>query len=131
MSGIVSRLNKGISGINSVIGDFGGDKKLDMISYAHGTLVHPGGKAIVNDGLTPNKTELIYQPSKGWGTATGQNVVRDLEAGSMVIDAPHSVPVLGKINSMIPHYADGTLSDDEMDNWLNSLKITRLVHLSS
>ncbi len=115
MSGIVSRLNKGISGINKVIGDFGGDKKLGMISYAHGTLVHPGGKAIVNDGLTPNKTELIYQPSKGWGTATGQNVVRDLEAGSMVIDAPHSAPVLGKINSMIPHYAGGTLSDEEMD----------------
>lgn len=115
MSGIVSRLNKGISGINKVIGDFGGDKKLGMISYAHGTLVHPGGKAIVNDGLTPNKTELIYQPSKGWGTATGQNVVRDLEAGSMVVDAPHSAPVLGKINSMIPHYAGGTLSDEEMD----------------
>lgn len=115
MSEIVSRLNKGISGINKVIGDFGGDKKLGMISYAHGTLVHPGGKAIVNDGLTPNKTELIYQPSKGWGTATGQNVVRDLEAGSMVVDAPHSTPVLGKISSMIPHYAGGTLSDDEMD----------------
>lgn len=115
MSEIVSRLNKGISGINKVIGDFGGDKKLGMISYAHGTLVHPGGKAIVNDGLTPNKTELIYQPSKGWGTATGQNVVRDLEVGSMVIDAPHSAPVLGKINSIIPHYANGSLSDDEMD----------------
>lgn len=115
MSEIVSRLNKGISGINKVIGDFGGDKKLGMISYAHGTLVHPGGKAIVNDGLTANKTELIYQPSKGWGTATGQNVVRDLEAGSMVVDAPHSAPVLGKINPMIPHYAGGTLSDEEMD----------------
>lgn len=115
MSEIVSRLNKGISGINKVIGDFGGDKKLGMISYARGTLVHPGGKALVNDGLTPNKTELIYQPSKGWGTATGQNVVRDLEVGSMVIDAPHSTPVLGRIGSEIPHYANGTLSDDEMD----------------
>lgn len=115
MSEIVSRLNKGISGINKVIDDFGGDKKLGMISYAHGTLVHPGGKALLNDGLTPNKTELVYQPSKGWGTAKGQNVVRDLEVGSMVIDAPHSVPVLNRINSEIPHYANGTLSDDEMD----------------
>lgn len=96
-----------------------------------GSLVHPGGKAIVNDGLTPNKTELIYQPSKGWGTATGQNVVRDLEAGSMVIDAPHSVPVLGKINSMIPHYADGTLSDDEMDQLAEQFENNPLVHLSS
>lgn len=115
MSEIVSRLNKGISGINNVIDDFGGDKKLGMINYAHGTLVHPGGKALLNDGLTPNKTELIYQPSKGWGTAKGQNVVRDLEVGSMVIDAPHSAPVLNRINSEIPHYANGTLSDDEMD----------------
>ncbi|KRL27318.1 phage tape measure protein [Limosilactobacillus frumenti DSM 13145] len=115
MSEIVSRLNRGISGINKVISDFGGDKKLGTISYAHGTLVHPGGKAIINDGLTPNKTELVYQPSKGWSTAVGQNVVRDLEVGSMVIDAPHSTPILGRIGSMIPHYASGTLSDDEMD----------------
>ena len=114
MSEIVSRLNKGISGINKVIGDFGGDKKLGMISYAHGTLVHPGGKAILNDGLTPNKTELVYQPSKGWSTASGQNVVRDLEVGSMVVDASHSAPVLNRFGSQIPHYANGTLSDDEM-----------------
>lgn len=115
MSEIVSRLNKGISGINKVIDDFGGDKKLGMISYAHGTLVHPGGKALLNDGLTPNKTELVYQPSKGWSTASGQNVVRDLEVGSMVVDASHSAPVLNRFGSQIPHYADGTLSDDEMD----------------
>lgn len=115
MSEIVSRLNKGISGINKVIDDFGGDKKLGMISYAHGTLVHPGGKALLNDGLTPNKTELVYQPSKGWSTASGQNVVRDLEVGSMVVDASHSAPVLNRFGSQIPHYADGALSDDEMD----------------
>lgn len=113
MSGIVGRLNKGINGINKVIGDFGGDKKLGTISYARGTFAHPGGKAIVNDALTPNKTELIYQPSRGWGFARGQNVVRDLEAGSMVLDAQHSAPILKRLG--MPHYADGTLSDDEMD----------------
>lgn len=113
MSGIVSRLNKGINGINKAIGDFGGDKKLGTISYARGTFAHPGGKAIVNDALTPNKTELIYQPSRGWGFARGQNVVRDLEAGSMVLDAQHSAPILKRLG--MPHYADGTLSDDEMD----------------
>lgn len=115
MSEIVSRLNKGISGINSVISDFGGDKKLNTISYAHGTLAHPGGKALLNDGLTANKTELFWQPSKGWGVAQGQNVVRDLEAGSMVIDAPHSAPALSQFGSQIPHYANGNLSDEEMD----------------
>ena len=113
MSDIVSRLNRGISGVNGVISDFGGDKKLSMIHYARGTFAHPGGKAIVNDGPEANKTELIWQPSKGWGTAQGQNVVRDLEAGSMVLDAKRSAPYLA--NTMFPHYAEGTLSEDEQD----------------
>ena len=113
MSDIISRLNRGISGINGVISDFGGDKKLSTIHYARGTFAHPGGKAIVNDGPEANKTELIWQPSKGWGTAQGQNVVRDLEAGSMVLDAKRSAPYLA--NAMFPHYADGTLSEAEQD----------------
>ena len=113
MSEIISRLNRGISGVNGVISDFGGDKKLSTIHYARGTFAHPGGKAIVNDGPEANKTELIWQPSKGWGTAQGQNVVRDLEAGSMVLDAKRSAPYLA--NAMFPHYAEGTLSEDEQD----------------
>lgn len=113
MSDIVSRLNSGISAINGVISDFGGDKKLSTIHYARGTFAHPGGKAVVNDGPEPNKTELIWQPSKGWGTAQGQNVVRDLEPGTMVLDAKRSQPYLGQ--GILPHYANGTLSDDEQD----------------
>lgn len=113
MSGIVSRLNRGISAINGVISDFGGDKHLSTIHYARGTFAHPGGKAVVNDGLEPNKTELIWQPSKGWGTAQGQNVVRDLEPGTMVLDAKRSQPYLGQ--GILPHYAGGTLSDAEQD----------------
>lgn len=113
MSGIVSRLNSGISAINSVISDFGGDKRLSPIHYARGTFAHPGGKAIVNDGLQANKTELIWQPSQGWGTAQGQNVVRDLEAGSMVLDADRSQPYLNY--GLFPHYANGTLSEAEQD----------------
>lgn len=113
MSGIVSRLNSGISAINAVISDFGGDKRLGSIHYARGTFSHPGGKAIVNDGPEASKTELIWQPSKGWGTAQGQYVVRDLEAGSMVLDAKHSAPYLR--GSELPHYAGGTLSEDEQD----------------
>lgn len=113
MSGIVSRLNKGISAINGVISDFGGDKRLSPIHYARGAFAHPGGKAVVNDGPTPNKTELIWQPSQGWGTAQGQNVVRDLEVGSMVLDADRSQPYLNY--GLFPHYANGTLSEAEQD----------------
>lgn len=115
MSDIVSRLNRGISGINKVIDDFGGDKKLGTISYAHGTFAHPGGKALINDGLTPYKQELVWQPSKGWGVDQQQNAVRDLEAGAIVIDAQHSRGPLSRFGGLIPHYAGGTLSDEEMD----------------
>ncbi|WP_311403735.1 tape measure protein [Limosilactobacillus vaginalis] len=113
MSEIVSRLNKGISGINKVIGDFGGDKKLGTISYAHGTIAHPGGKAVLNDGLTAHKQEIVWEPSHGFSLPQGQNTVHDLEEGAMVIDAPHAHPILSRLG--IPHYADGTLSDEEMD----------------
>lgn len=113
MSEIVSRLNKGISGINKVIGDFGGDKKLGTISYAHGTIAHPGGKAVLNDGLTTHKQEIVWEPSRGFSLPQGQNTVHDLEEGAMVIDAPHAHPILSQLG--IPHYADGTLSDEEMD----------------
>lgn len=112
---IVSRLNRGISGINKVIGDFGGDKKLGTISYARGTFTHPGGKAIINDGPQPDKTELVWQPSRGWQTFNGQNRAVDLEAGSMVMDASHSAPLLNRFGGLFPHYADGSLSDEEMD----------------
>lgn len=113
MRQIVSRLNRGISGINSVISQFGGDKRLSTISYANGTLSHPGGKAILNDGPTPYKQELVWQPSRGWSLPKTQNAVYDLEPNSMVLDAPHTHSILSKAG--IPHYAGGTLSDAEMD----------------
>lgn len=113
MRQIVSRLNRGISGINSVISQFGGDKRLSTISYANGTLSHPGGKAILNDGPTPYKQELVWQPSRGWSLPKTQNAVYDLEPNSMVLDAPHTHLILSKAG--IPHYAGGTLSDTEMD----------------
>lgn len=118
MSGIVSRLNSGISAINNVIGDFGGDKKLSSIHYARGTSMsgysgHPGGLAMVNDGLGPHKQELIWQPSSGWQVFAGLNRLVNLEPGSQVLDAEHSDPIL-RANS-IPHYDSGTLSEDEQD----------------
>lgn len=113
MQGIVSRLNSGISAINAVISDFGGDKQLSSIHYARGTMFHPGGKAILNDGLTPKKQEIVWEPSKGFSLPKGQNIVYDLERGGMVLDASHSDHVLNRVG--IPHYAGGTLSDDEQD----------------
>lgn len=113
MQGIVSRLNSGISAINNVISDFGGDKRLGTIHYAKGTLFHPGGKAVLNDGSTASKQELVWEPSRGFSLPQGQNTVHDLERGAMVLDAPHTDPILNRMG--IPHYAGGTLSDDEQD----------------
>lgn len=113
MSGIVSRLNSGISAINAVISDFGGDKRLGLIHYARGTFFHPGGKAVLNDGPTAHKQELVWEPSRGFSLPQGQNTVHDLERGAMVLDAPHTDPLLNRMG--IPHYAGGTLSEDEQD----------------
>ena len=118
MSGIVSRLNSGISAINNVIGDFGGDKKLSSIHYANGTSLsgysgHPGGLAMVNDGSGPHKQELVWQPSSGWQIFAGLNRLVNLEPGSQVIDGEHSHPILSANN--VPHYDSGTLSEDEQD----------------
>jgi SLT domain-containing protein/methyl-accepting chemotaxis protein len=122
MKDIVSRLNKGISGINKVIGDFGGDKKLSSISYASGTSMHsagsaysahPGGMAVINDGDGPHKQELVWQPSRGWQLFAGINRHVWLEPGSQVIPGEKSHEILSR--KRIPHYANGTLSDDEMD----------------
>lgn len=115
MHGIVKQLNKGISGVNSVISQFGGDKKLSTISYAEGTkLPHPGGKAVLNDGNTPFKQELVWQPSRGWSVPRGQYTVHDLEPGSLVMNAKQVQGML-KHRSTVPHYADGNLSDDELE----------------
>ena len=122
MKDIVSRLNKGISGINKVIGDFGGDKKLSSISYASGTAMHsagsaysahPGGMAVINDGDGPHKQELVWQPSQGWKIYAGINRHVWLEPGAQVIPGEKSHQILS--SKRIPHYANGTLSDDEMD----------------
>lgn len=116
MAEIVSRLNRGISGINSVISDFGGDKQLSTIHYARGTAFnggHPGGLAMINDGTGYHKQELVWQPSQGWKTFSGTNRIVTLEPGSQVISAETSHRALSALN--IPHYANGTLSDEQQD----------------
>lgn len=115
MKEIVSRLNRGISGINSVISQFGGDKHLSAISYATGTFApHPGGKAVLNDGNAPQKQELVWEPSRGFSFPQGQYTVHDLEKGAMVFNAGQ-VQSLKRGSGLFPHYAGGTLSDEEME----------------
>lgn len=118
MSGIISRLNRGISAINGVISSFGGDKKLSAVHYARGTSAsgvsgHPGGLAMVNDGDGPHKQELVWQPSNGWQIFSGLNRLVHLEAGAQVLSGERSHHILSAMK--VPHYAEGTLSEDEQD----------------
>ena len=115
MKDIISRLNKGISGINSTISSFGGDKKLSTISYANGTQGgHPGGHMLVNDSVRPHWKELVLFPN-------GQALLPQ-HRNTLIPNAPRGTQVLSGentykfMNSIGVHkYANGTLSDEEMD----------------
>ena len=115
MKDIISRLNKGISGINSTISNFGGDKKLSTISYANGTNGgHPGGHMLVNDSVRPHWKELVLFPN-------GQALLPQ-HRNTLIPNAPRGTQVLSGestykfMNSIGVHkYANGTLSESEMD----------------
>lgn len=116
MKDIISRLNKGISGINSTISSFGGDKKLSSISYANGTRLggHPGGHMLVNDSMRPHWKELVVFPN-------GQAMIPQ-HRNTLIPNAPQGTQVLNGentykfMNSLGVHkYANGTLSDSEME----------------
>lgn len=115
MKDIISRLNKGISGINSTISSFGGDKKLSSISYANGTQGgHPGGHMLVNDSVRPHWKELVLFPN-------GQALLPQ-HRNTLIPNAPRGTQVLSGentykfMNSIGVHkYANGTLSESEMD----------------
>lgn len=120
MKDIVSRLNKGISGINAVIGDFGGDKKLSAISYATGTKGgHPGGHMLVNDSTRPHYKELVKFPGRPWRMFEGKNVfIPNAPRGTQVINgeqtfALNSRGLLPKLG--VHAYANGSLSDEEQE----------------
>lgn len=123
MHDIVNRLNRGISAINAVITDFGGDKSLGSIRYATGTSMaggtgaaysaHPGGEAVINDGKGPHKQELVWQPSKGWQVFAGINRHVWLEPGAQIVPAERSHQILSRMR--VPHYAYGNLSREQLD----------------
>lgn len=119
MRSIVSRLNRGISGVNSVISDFGGDKKLRSISYADGTHNgHPGGHMLVNDSNRPHWKELVKFPNKPWTMFDQRNVfVPNAPQGTKVINGETTHKIMNKLG--VHSYASGSLSDAEQDKIAN------------
>lgn len=115
MKDIISRMNKGIGGVNKVISDFGGDKKLSSISYANGTSLggHPGGHMMVNDSVRPHWKELVKFPSKPWMMFKDRNVfIPNAPQGTTVINGEQTHRIMQRMG--IAHYDNGTDDSEEM-----------------
>lgn len=89
-------------------------------AYAHGTDAHPGGWALVGDGIGDNAgPEYIRTPDGKHGFSPASNTLLDLPKGTTVLSAKET----RKLFSSVPRYANGigdTLShiwDTGKDAW--------------
>lgn len=110
-NGMVGVIGKGvngvISGINWVLSKVGaGDsalKKWTIPTYAKGTGYHPGGPALVNDGLGSNYQEAYRTPDGRTGIFPAKrNLMVNLPAGTSVLSGPKTAAMYG-----VPAYANG------------------------
>lgn len=110
-NGMVSVIGKGvngvISGINWVLSKVGaGDsalKKWTIPTYAKGTGYHPGGPALVNDGLGSNYQEAYRTPDGRTGIFPAQrNLMVNLPKGTSILSGPKTAAMYG-----VPAYANG------------------------
>lgn len=116
---IVNNINKAVTGIDSVVAQFGGSKSaIKTIKFASGTgafgslrrAITKPTLAILNDGndspSTGNK-EIVWKPSKGsMELIHGRNVTRVLEPGDEVLNASETKAFLGAQG--VQHFASGT-----------------------
>lgn len=110
-NGMVGVIGKGvngvISGINWVLSKVGaGDSALQkwtIPTYAKGTGNHPGGPALVNDGLGSNYQEAYRTPDGRTGIFPSQrNLMVNLPKGTSVLSGPKTAAMYG-----VPAYANG------------------------
>lgn len=120
MKSIVSKMNRGIKGVNTVISDFGGSKNLSTIAYADGTTSlgsHPGGHMLVNDSVRPHWKELVKFPNKPWQMFNERNVlIPNAPKGTKVLSGEDTHSVMNAMG--VSRYADGTGNSDE---WIDRL----------
>lgn len=106
-SGLENGVNGVIKGINQTLNALNVSTRIEPISiprYAHGTDAHPGGLALVNDGVGTNAgPEMIIQPNGAAGMFKGKNVIGNFEKGTQVISAINT----RKLLTSIPAYAAG------------------------
>lgn len=114
INAVIKIPNTGISGINSLIHDFGGPKhaigKIPKVKFANGTgaiknLTH----AVLNDGndspATGNK-EMLIHPNGASEVVQGRNTERLLLPGTEVLNARETAMLMGLQG--ITHFANGT-----------------------
>lgn len=111
---VLSVINSGISKINSVIKDFGGNggalSSISPVKYATGTGYRPITKptfAVVNDGNDSPETgnrEALYRPATGeFGIFNGRNVPVVLNPGDEIFSASETKPFINAT-----HFVNGT-----------------------
>lgn len=124
MQNVIGKMNRGIGGVNRVIGEFGGDKKLATIRYADGTRGgHPGGHMLVNDSQRPHWKELVKFPHKPWMMFNDRNtLIPNAPAGTQVLSGEDTHKVMSSMG--IRHYAngtDGTLDPDKAEKIMDAI----------
>lgn len=105
---IESAVNGVIGGVNWVLGAVNVDWRLTPWQapyfYANGTGYHPGGLAVVNDGLGSSWQEMFKLPNGQIGAFPKQrNLLVDLPRGTQVLPGSLSA-------SLLPNYAGGIFS---------------------
>ena len=119
LSNGVESVKKGagkISGINWVLGKVGASKsklsKWEIPTYATGTNYHPGGLALVNDGLGGNYQEAFHTPDGHTGIFPAQrNLMVNLPKGTSVLSGSKTAKMYGA-----PAYANG-IGDWFKEKW--------------
>lgn len=110
MADTTRQLNKGISSIDKVLGQFGGNNSvIKPIKFAKGTdqqgrLTH-NTLAMVNDATQGPRQEALVSPDNKLYLPKGQNVQLMLPAGWGVLNGKQTKQI---INKTVNHYAKGT-----------------------
>lgn len=109
MAGIGKGINGIVGGVNWIMDKVHAPdslhlKKWKVPKYKNGTNGHPGGLAIVGDGIGTSKRELIVQPNGKSYLSPNKSTLVNLPKGTQVVNAERTKQIIGNV----PHYADGT-----------------------
>ncbi|WP_436704233.1 phage tail tape measure protein [Lactiplantibacillus plantarum] len=113
MSTAVTNLNKGVTAIDTTLGQFGGNKAvLNPIHYAKGSNgpIDSDRLAVLNDATAGPRQELVVRGNQLL-KPHGNDVLTPLRKGDEVLNGSQ----VDRIKPMLPHFASGTgVSNDRL-----------------